>query len=391
MVSKEFHQNRREALIGIMETNTAEFYYAGEEKQQNGDQNYPFCPEADFYYLTGFEVAKAVLLAIKRPRKAEFILFVNPTTPKQARWLGVSYTKESVSGMTGIEDVRYLEELDSVVERIKKRSPKLVFKEKHSDLKLLRQVKTKEEIALHRVAAEITTEGVNSILENMQPGMYEYQIEAYFDFALQMRHAAHAFGTIAATGPNANIMHYWHNNTQTKDGEMMLFDLGAEWGHYACDVSRTYPVNGKFTDQQKQLYTVVLDGLKAAEAAAKPGYPKDQLQLLSKQVMAKELVELGFIKEESEIDKYYMHGSGHYIGLFVHDVGNDSAPLEPDMMFTLEPGLYFDELGLGIRIEDTLLVTEDGVEIFSANIPKEIDEIEAVMAKAAKARDRKKR
>ena len=160
---------------------------------------------------------------------------------------------------------------------------------------------------------------------------------------------------------------------------MILFDLGAEWGYYASDVSRTYPVSGKFTQKQRDLYQVVLEGLEAAIAHARPGQPKNELQNLSKDVMAKELIKLGMIQEKEEISRYYYHGSGHYIGLYTHDVGDEYAPLEEDMMFTLEPGLYFKELGIGIRIEDTLLVTGQGCEVLSGDIPKTVEEIEAFM------------
>lgn len=163
---------------------------------------------------------------------------------------------------------------------------------------------------------------------------------------------------------------------------MILFDLGAEWGGYASDVSRTFPVNGRFTDQQKALYEVVLKGLEAAIARTKPGQPKNELQEISKEVMARELIRLGMIQKPEEIMKYYFHSSGHYIGLYTHDVGNDEAVLEKDMMFTLEPGLYFEELGIGIRIEDTILVTEDGCDVLTRGIPKTPEEIEKFMAGA---------
>ncbi len=171
------------------------------------------------------------------------------------------------------------------------------------------------------------------------------------------------------------------NDRQMQDGDMVLFDLGAEWGYYASDVSRTFPVNGKFTQQQKDLYNVVLKGLNAALDATKPGQKKSELQEISKNVMAEELIKLGMIEKPEEISKYYFHGSGHYIGLYTHDVGNDNELLEEDMVFTLEPGLYFDDLNLGIRIEDTLVVTKDGCEVMSDGIPKTVEEIEAFMAR----------
>ena len=213
--------------------------------------------------------------------------------------------------------------------------------------------------------------------------MHEYEIEAYFDFSLKSHHADHAFPTIAASGINACCMHYDANDRQMEKGDLILFDLGARWGGYNADVSRTFPVSGRFTEQQKALYEVVLKGLEVAIAASKPGQPKNELQDLSKQAMAKELIRLGIIQEPEEINRYYFHGSGHYIGLYTHDVGDDNAPLEEDMVFTLEPGLYFDDLGIGIRIEDTLLVTKDGCEVLSGGIPKTVEEIETFMQEYA--------
>jgi Xaa-Pro aminopeptidase len=247
----------------------------------------------------------------------------------------------------------------------------------------MRTVKSKEEIEAHYKSAAITEEAVKNMLKNMKPGMTECQIEAYYDFVLKSHNVKiPAFWTIAATGKNACIMHYVDNDTKTKDGDMILFDLGAQWDHYCTDVSRTYPVNGKFTERQKQLYNAVLKGLDAALAATKPGQLKGELQLISKRVMAEELVKIGKISTVEEIDKYYFHGSGHFIGLNTHDVGDhDGMILEEDMMFTLEPGLYFDDEEIGIRIEDTILVTKDGCEVLSAGIPKTVEEIEAFMKK----------
>ena len=172
----------------------------------------------------------------------------------------------------------------------------------------MRTVKSKEEIEAHYKSAAITEEAVKNMLKNMKPGMTESQIEAYYDFVLKSHNVKiPAFWTIAATGKNACIMHYVDNNTKTKDGDMILFDLGAQWDHYCTDVSRTYPVNGKFTERQKQLYNVVLKGLDAALAATKPGQLKGELQLISKRVMAEELVKIGKISTVEEIDKYYFH------------------------------------------------------------------------------------
>ena len=328
------------------------------------------------------------------------------------RWLGIFYTRESVAEETGIEHVEYLERFESSIplfSRVKRiqhlyvdianwegpfaqneaqkfanklhaYDPTIPLHNTFHDLALIRQVKTPEEIALHRKACAITSKGVKNILDHLHPDMHEYEIEAYFDFVLKSNNARHAFPTIAASNKNACSMHYVANDRKMLSGDMILFDLGAEWCYYASDVSRTFPVNGKFTEQQKALYNVVLKGLEAAIAATRPGQPKHELQEISKAVMAEELIKLGMIQKPEEIMKYYFHSSGHYIGLYTHDVGNDKALLEENMMFTLEPGLYFDELNLGIRIEDTILITKDGCEVLTGDIPKTVEEIETYMA-----------
>ncbi|MGN0405910.1 MAG: aminopeptidase P family protein [Bariatricus sp.] len=413
MITKEFHASRRQKYGDLLKDLSMGFLFAGDLIMDRGDLEYPFTPNANFYYLTGFDQPKAVLMITKIHNQIHETLFIDHPDETARRWMGIFYTKESVKEETGIENVEYLERFESSVplfrspdrirnvyvdignwsgpnemtpaqafaKRIMDYDPTLTLHNTFHELSLIRQVKAKEEIKLHRKACDITTKGVNTMLKHLRPGMYEYEIEAYFDFILKSNHARHAFTTIAASGKNACCMHYEQNDRQMKDGDMILFDLGAEWGYYASDVSRTFPVNGRFTQQQKELYNVVLKGLNAALDATKPGQKKSELQEISKNVMAEELIQLGMIEKPEEISRYYFHGSGHYIGLYTHDVGNDDELLEEDMVFTLEPGLYFDDLNLGIRIEDTLVVTKDGCEVMSDGIPKTVEEIEAFMAR----------
>ena len=376
MISKEFHKGRRLAYGQLLKNNTIEIIGSGALKQEAGDQNYPFVPDLDFYYLTGLELPDAYLAAVKKNGVCDFTLFIKRTDKRSARWTGEDYNITSIRKLTGIKNIRYNDTVDDFIAENRKG---LTLRKNHTDLSVLRYIKKEEEIECHRKAAQITKEGVDNILKNLRPGMYEYQIEAYFDFVLKSQNAGHAFSTIAASGKNACVLHYDKKDSLIKRGDMILFDLGASWNHYCCDLSRTFPANGKFTKRQRQLYNIVLDGLKAAEEAAVPGVCKNDLQYISKDVMTKELMDTGFIKKAKDIDKYYCHGSGHYIGLFTHDVGDNNAPLTENMMFTLEPGLYFDELDLGIRIEDTLLVTKDGVDVLTESIPKEPEDIEKAM------------
>ena len=414
MISKEFHASRRQLYRQLLKDNSIGFVFSGNEKEDRGDQMFPFTPYANFYYLTGFEQPKAIFMAVKENGKYRETLFIDHPDELKARWQGISYDKNTVQEETGIENVEYLERFEEKLpffgrrntiknlyvdianwedgfrknqaqvfaDRVRSCYPYLNIYNTFDEMSLMRQVETEEEISCHRKACEITTAGVKEILKNLKPEMYEYEIEAYFDFALKSRNARHAFATIAASGKNACIMHYVNNDRKMCAGDLILFDLGAEWKNYASDVSRTFPVSGKFTEKQKQLYNVVLKGLDAAIERTKPGQPKNELQEISKAVMAEELIKIGMIQKPEEIMKYYFHSSGHYIGLYTHDVGNDNAVLEPNMMFTLEPGLYFEELGIGIRIEDTILVTENGCEVLTAGIPKTVEDIERYMQEA---------
>lgn len=412
MISKEFHASRRKRFAELLEKNSLAFVFSGNEKQEKGDLFYPFTPYANFYYLTGFDQPKAILMIDTINGRYRETLFIDHPDEMMKRWLGIFYTKESVQEETGIENVEYLESFEGSIRlfshpgsvkqiyvdianwegpfatspaqdfarRIKDYDPTLPIHNTFDGLAEIRHIKTDEEIQLHRKACEITEAGVKNVLKHLKPGMKENEIEAYFDFTLKTNHARHAFETIAASGINACSMHYVTNDRLMKDGDMILFDLGAEYGYYASDVSRTYPVNGKFTEQQKTLYNIVLKALEAGIAMSKPGQDKNEIQKVGRQIMAEELVKIGMIEKPEEISKYYFHGSGHYIGLYAHDVGEDYPMLEENVMYTLEPGLYFDELNLGIRIEDTILITKDGCEVLSGNIPKTVEDIEAFMA-----------
>ena len=414
MSNTEYYVNRRKRLAETMADNSFYFVCSGNLVESTDDAEYIFQPYRNFVYLTGRKDVDATLVITKINGKVNETLFMHIPTEMELRWIGTRFDKEEIKAETGISNLVPNENWDSFISRmlfrndvqnmyidmarwdmnyaqneaqkranrLKEIYPYLNIHNAYHTVCRMRSVKDAAEIAAHRKAAAITEEAVKNLLANMKPGMTESHIEAYYDFVLK-KHGCKfpAFTTIAATGKNACIMHYVDNDTVAQDGEMILFDLGAQWDLYCTDVSRTYPVNGKFTEKQKMLYNVVLKGLEVAESLSKPGQLKSELQQISKKVMAEELVKIGYIEKEEDISKYYMHGSGHFIGLNVHDVGDyDDTVLAEDMMFTLEPGLYFDDEKLGIRIEDTILVTKDGCEVLSGGIPKTVEEIEAFMA-----------
>lgn len=414
MLETKFYQENRKKLSEYMVDNSFYFVHSGSELESTYDECFLFEPYRNFLYLTGVSRPDALFVMTKIDGVVKETLFMHIPTPRETMYTGATFDKEKLMAETGIANVvdintwedflsrmmiRYdiqdaymdmarwrskyfLNKEQLLAHELKESYPYLNIHNAYQKVCSLRTVKSAPEIEAHRKAVKITEEGVKNMLKHMKPGMMECQIEAYYDFILKGYNVkAPAFTTIAATGINACTLHYVDNDTVTKDGDMILFDLGAKWDQYCADVSRTYPVNGKFSPRQKELYNVVLKGLDAAISLSKPGQKKADLQLISKKVMAEELIKIGKISKPEEIDKYYFHGSGHFIGLDTHDVGDyDEILLEKDMMFTLEPGLYFKDEGIGIRIEDTILITEDGCDVFSKDIPKTVEEIERFMS-----------
>ena len=260
--------------------------------------------------------------------------------------------------------------------------PYLSIKNIYHEISNLRMIKSGEEIELIREAIDITDKGIRTLMKNANSGMREYELEAYFDFTLKSSGVTdYAFRTIAASGKNATILHYDQNNSELEDGKLILFDLGAQYKYYNADISRTFPVNGKFTERQKQVYNVVLRAQEAVTAIARPGILFSVLNETAKNILTTGCIEIGLIKEASELSKYYFHGVSHYLGLDTHDVGSRDVELRPGMVCTNEPGLYIEEENIGIRIEDDILITEDGCENLSKKIIKTVEEIEKFMMK----------
>jgi Xaa-Pro aminopeptidase len=210
--------------------------------------------------------------------------------------------------------------------------------------------------------------------------MMEYEVEANFDYVLKCFGVTdYAFKTIAASGVNATVLHYSQNNTKTQDGDLILFDLGAQWNYYNADITRTFPLSGKFTERQKEIYNIVLKAMDDTMAVIKPGVPFAKLNETTRASLAEGLKKIGLIKEDSELSKYYFHGVSHYLGLDTHDVGSRDTELKPGMVLTIEPGLYIEEEKIGIRIEDDVLVTEGGSENLAKDIIRTVEDIEKLM------------
>lgn len=407
-------ENNRKKLIESMKENSLLILFAGSAPYRSADQVYKFTPNRNFYYLTGINEPNVIVTILKTDKEAIETVYVEREDELMAKWVGRAISKDEASEISGIKSTKYLDEFDSTIssyidrrgiskiyldlERqsinipstkaqdmantLRVKYPHLKIKNIFHNIAKLRMVKNDREVELIQKAIGITKEGILAMAKNLTPGMKEYEVEAYFDFKIKSLGAsAHAFSTICAAGKNATVLHYEDNNQEAKDGDLILFDLGAEYDYYCSDISRTIPVNGKFTDRQKQIYQIVLNAMKEVEKNTKPGLTLADLNNIAKKALAKGCIEIGLIEKEEEIGKYYFHSVGHSLGLDTHDVWIVDSKLEEGAVITNEPGLYIEEEGIGIRLEDDLLVTKDGCINLSKDIPVEIEDIEALMSK----------
>ena len=391
-----FKNNRKKIFDNMMDSSAlVVFSNFKEDVKKDVDRNY--------YYVSGNFEFENIILMIKDNTGNKEIMFINPYDEFKAKWVGAPLSKEIVSKDSGIEDIRYLEEFNDVLKGYlsnvtklyvdlknekNKYSTEMLFaqnqKKEHKHLvvynaeslfKKARTTKSKEEIDEIKKAISITRIGIENILKNMKES-YEYQLESYFDQAIKYHGGTgYAFPTIAASGKNACCLHYVANEEVAKNGDLILFDLGASYNMYCSDISRTFPVNGKFTPRQKELYNIVLRGQEYVMQNAKPGITTKELNQILIKFYAIELKKIGLIKEDNEVLKYYYHGVSHHMGLDCHDLC-EYTPLVPNAVITCEPGLYIAEEGIGIRIEDDLLITEDGCINLSEEIIKTVEDIE---------------
>jgi Xaa-Pro aminopeptidase len=413
-MNKEFFIRNRNNLLDSIKDNSVLVLFAGEAPQKSADEAYSFTPNRNFYYMTGINRDKMILMISKINKKVNQTLFIEKADPVLEKWIGKRMTVEEAKQASGIDNIQFLEDFESSVSRImltydvkrlyldlERRGwdtiptvsnlfaknicgkyPQLKVKNIYHDICNLRLIKTEEEIDEMRKAIAITNEGIKRMMVNAKPSMMEYELEAHFDYTLKSSGVTdYAFHTIAASGVNATVLHYNANNSKTQDGDLILFDLGAQWNYYNADISRTFPMNGKFTDRQKEIYNIVLKAMEDTMAVIKPGVPFTKLNETTRASLAESLKKIGLIKEDSELTKYYFHGVSHYLGLDTHDVGSRDLELKPGMVLTVEPGLYIEEEKIGIRIEDDVLVTQDGYENLAEDIIKSVEDIESFMDK----------
>lgn len=412
---KNFFITNRNRLYEELKDQAMLVLFAGKAPQKSADENYTFVPNRHFYYLTGIDEPNIIFAARKKGEKVEEFLFIEKSNPVLEKWVGKSISISDAMEASGIENILYLEQFEATVSqtlvsetffqvyldlerreldamttkaqqfasKLQANYPYVQINNVYPVISELRVYKTPEEIEKIKKAIEITQNGIRNVMKHAKAGMKEYQLEAHFDFILNSEGVReHAFPTIVASGKNGTILHYEKNNAIVEDGSLVLLDLGAQFEYYNADISYTFPVNGKFTDKQKVYYNIVLKALRETTALIKPGVPFAKLNEMTKKVLAEECVKVGLIKEETEISKYYYHGVSHFLGLDTHDVGSyRDLVLQPGMVLTVEPGLYIADEEIGIRIEDDVLVTEEGHEVLTKDIIRSIEEIEAYMQK----------
>ena len=405
---------RRSRVLSQMEKGSILVLCSGEGIPQSMDDCCPFEANHHFFYLTGLRRENMALVLSRSSSEDKTILFIEEAVPAMERWTGRRVTKDEAKAISGIEDVRYIDALPGALGRMMAREnvtaayfdcyknamtdtdsynlakakafaaayPAVTLKNAHPMLAAMRMVKDEEEIACIRRAIDLTDKGLRRILGTLAPGQMEYQAQAEFEYAIRYHGAeGTSFATIAGSGVNGCMLHYETNHCRMQDGSLLLLDLGAKKDGYCADITRTYPVSGRYTARQKQIYDIVLAANQEIARQARPGLTLRQLNEICKQKLAEGLLAIGKIESADQIGTYYMHGVSHHLGLDTHDaIAHDETPLAPGMVITNEPGLYIDEEEIGIRIEDDLLITQDGCEVLSAQVPRTTQEIEALMA-----------
>lgn len=422
-IDNQFFIHNRERFSKQMKSQSIALFVSNDEFPRNGDQFFPYRQSSDLFYLSGIEQEKTILLLSpesKNPKHRE-ILFIVKSNEQIEIWNGHKYTKKEASEISGIENVYWIDEMDLILRELTFNAqniyldayeyPKYSCEVETRDLRFAKEIqqifplhnyersapilykmrllKSETEIQLIKKACEITNKAFRRILKFAKPDVWEFEIQAEMDHEFTINRAnGHGYYPIIASGKNSCVLHYIENDKQCLNGDIILFDFGAEYANYSADISRCIPVKGKFTERQKAVYQAVLRTLNALTKKMNVGETLDNLDKLSKELIEKELIDLGlFTKEEVAnqnpeeplYKKYFMHGVNHHLGLDVHDVGDRTVPLTEGMILTCEPGIYIREENLGIRLENNILITKNGPVNLTADIPIEIAEIEKLM------------
>lgn len=412
---KEFYQKKRRELTDKINKNSIVILHSNYQVFKSADSVYEFQVNNNFYYLAGLKEDNITLVLGNINGEHHEWLFIDSNDPVLVKWVGAKYTKEEASTISGIDlrNINYSNKFDSFIDSLLqpsrnslilieqiyldlekrdiplyqtfalkysrfllKHHPSVVVKNVYPIIVEMRMYKEDCEIAEIKKSISTTNRAILNIYKHHQEIKNEAQAVAYHDFILTSENKKPSFETIMASGKNACILHYVNNNAMIEDNSLMLMDLGSSTNQYASDISRTFPVSGTFTKRQKEIYQVVLDVNKACINYATAGMSWKELNDFAKNLLAEGLIKLGVMKEISELENYYFHSIGHSLGLDVHDPNIASIGLKAGMVITIEPGLYIEKEGIGIRIEDNILITNGKAILLSAEIIKEIADIE---------------
>ena len=423
-ISSHIYKKNRGKFMSRMKKNSFAVFNSNDIYPIGADSTFPFEQHRDIFYLTGIDQEETILLLSPQDKeiKNREILFIKETDKNIQIWEGPKLSKEDARSISGIEKILWLNEFeptlkeitsqnngiylnknehyrnnsetqtreDRFISKFKKEYPTHSVYRSNPILQHIRSIKDPLEINQIKKACDITEMGFRRILKFIKPGIWEYEIEAELlhEF-ISNRSKGFAYSPIIASGKNANILHYIKNNSQCKSGELILIDSAAEYGNYCSDLTRTIPVSGRYSVRQKAIYNAVLNVKREATTLLTPGNLWKEYHEEVGKIMTAELLKLGLLDKNDvrkqdpknpAYKKYFMHGTSHHIGLDTHDYGLLNEPFEPNMVFTVEPGIYLPDEGFGIRIEDVVVVQESGDPInLMKNIPIEIDEIESIM------------
>ena len=412
------HQNRRKELLSKLDDNAVVIVSTNSEQKRNSDVNYPFRPDSSFWYLTGFIEPDAIAVFSKN----NYTIFLKPKDITKEIWnglrLGVEMAPKTLLANNAYDIDTFLDKIESLltsesslyfdapgnigwkdVSSTNNLNQSIALKFRNRTqlldpyLSEMRLIKDSTEIQHMQTAADLASKAHMQAMIRTRPGLYEYHITAEFDTLFRKEDSEHSYPPIVAGGENACILHYNENNKLLNDGELLLIDAGCEILGYASDITRTFPINGKFSEPQKEIYEIVLKAQKSAIASIVPGEAVNKPHEVACDVITQGLIKLGIMDDASSLRDFYMHGTGHWLGLDVHDVGtkeidNTIRKFKVGMVTTVEPGIYIrksDKVdpkywNIGIRIEDDVLVTEDGHHILSKAAIKELEDIEQLMS-----------
>ncbi len=423
-LSNSFYNNSRKAFMAELKPKSLAVFNSNDIYPIGADSTLPFEQHRDIFYLSGIDQEESILVLFPNAyeKKQREILFIRKTDEHIAIWEGAKLTKAQANDISGIQTICWLEDFEAVFQKLstqcdtfyfntnehyrqsvetqtredrfikwcKKQYPAHSNAKSNPILQKLRSIKDDEEIKQLQTACDITEKGIRRLLSFLKPGIWEYELEAELvhEF-LRNRSKGFAYEPIIASGMNANILHYTQNNQQCKAGELVLLDVAAEYGNYSADLTRTIPVSGVFTKRQREVYNSVLRVKNEATKLLIPGMIWKDFHLEVGKLMTSELQGLGLL-DKADIQnenpdnpaykKYFMHGTAHHLGLNTHDYGLLHLPMEANMVFTVEPGIYIPHEGFGVRLEDDVVIQKSGAPTnLMKNIPIEVEDIESIM------------